>query len=252
MFYWVLKAILKPLLRSIYRIRVEGLENVPKKGPAIIAANHVSFLDSFFIPLVIRRRKMTYLAKVDYFKSWKTAWFFRSAGQIPCEREGGKRSEQSLHIALEVLAEGKLLGIYPEGTRSPDGSLHRGRTGVARLALQADAPVIPCGVIGTDKVMSKEAKLPTFLLWSRRFPYLHRPEVLVRYGKPLDLSRYAGKERDRDALREVTDEIMRAILELSGQSYVNEYASRTPALPLPEPWQSADDDSKLSEEPLAG
>jgi hypothetical protein len=101
-------------------------------------------------------------------------------------------------------------------------------------------------------VMSKEAKLPTFLLWSRRFPYLHRPEVLVRYGKPLDLSRYAGKERDRDALREVTDEIMRAILELSGQSYVNEYASRTPALPLPEPWQSTDDDSKLSEEPLAG
>src|SRR5919106_2315802 len=252
MFYWVLKAILKPLLRAIYRIRVEGLENVPRHGPAIIAANHLSFLDSFFIPLVIRRRKVTYLAKVDYFKSWKTAWFFRSAGQIPVEREGGKRSERSLHIALDVLEEGKLLGIYPEGTRSPDGLLHRGRTGVARLALKADAPVIPCGVIGTDKVMPKEARLPTFLLWSRRVPFLHRPEVVVRYGKPLDLSGYAGKDGDRDALRAVTDEIMRAILELSGQQYVNKYASRTPSLPLPEPWRAAEDDSKLSEEPLAG
>src|SRR5919106_3777936 len=197
MFYWVLKAILKPLLRAIYRIRVEGLENVPRKGPAIIAANHLSFLDSFFIPLVIRKRKVTYLAKVDYFKSWKTAWFFRSAGQIPCEREGGKRSEQSLHIALEVLGEGKLLGIYPEGTRSPDGLLHRGRTGVARLALQSQAPVVPCGVISTEKVMPKEARFPTFLLYSRRVPFLHRPEVVLRFGKPLDLSRHAGKERDR-------------------------------------------------------
>src|SRR5919106_3156165 len=142
MFYWVLKAILKPLLRAIYRIRVEGLENVPKKGAAIIAANHVSFLDSFFIPLVIKRRKMTYLAKADYFKSWKTSWFFKGVGQISCEREGGKKSEQSLQIALEVLEDGKLLGIYPEGTRSPDGKLHRGRTGVARLALAAGVPII--------------------------------------------------------------------------------------------------------------
>jgi 1-acyl-sn-glycerol-3-phosphate acyltransferase len=143
--YWVIKAILKPLLKLIYRIRIEGLENLPKKGPAIIAANHLSFLDSFFIPLAVPRRKVTYLAKADYFKSWKTSWFFKMVGQIPTEREGGKKSQQSLDIATEVLEQGDLLGIYPEGTRSPDGYLHRGRTGVARLALKAGAPVIPCG-----------------------------------------------------------------------------------------------------------
>src|ERR687897_2972538 len=114
MMYWVFKAILKPILLALYRIRVEGLENVPKKGSAIIAANHLSFLDSFFIPLVIKRRKMTYLAKADYFKSWKTSWFFKSVGQISCERDGGSKSQQSLEIALEVLGDGKLLGIYPE------------------------------------------------------------------------------------------------------------------------------------------
>src|ERR671919_537955 len=150
MWYWVLKAILKPLLRAIYRIRVEGLENVPKKGAAIIAANHVSFLDSFFIPLVVKRRKVTYLAKADYFRSWKTSWFFKAAGQISCEREGGKKSEQSLNIALDVLNSGNLLGIYPEGTRSPDGKLYKGRTGVARLALAAGVPVIPTGLVGTE------------------------------------------------------------------------------------------------------
>src|ERR687893_654669 len=145
--YWVIKAILKPLLKALYRIRVEGLENVPKKGPAIIAANHLSFLDSFFIPLVVQKRKVTYLAKADYFKSWKTSWFFNMVGQIPTEREGGAKSEQALNAALTVLREGKLLGIYPEGTRSPDGRLYRGRTGVARLALQAGVPVIPTGLI---------------------------------------------------------------------------------------------------------
>ncbi len=153
MFYWVVKAVLKPLLSLFYRIRVEGLENVPRRGGAIVAANHLSFLDSFFIPLAIKRRKVTYLAKAEYFKNWKTAWFFRSVGQIPVERGGGQRAERALQTGLQVLADGNLLGIYPEGTRSPDGYLHKPRTGVSRLALEAGVPVIPCGVIGTDKVM---------------------------------------------------------------------------------------------------
>jgi 1-acyl-sn-glycerol-3-phosphate acyltransferase len=242
--YWVVKAILKPLLRAIYRIRVEGLDNVPKKGPAIIAANHVSFLDSFFIPLVINRRKVTYLAKADYFKSWKTSWFFKMVGQISCEREGGKKSEQSLNIALEVLENNQLLGIYPEGTRSPEGHLHRGRTGVARLAVKAGVPVIPCGLVGTEKVMPKSAK----------FPRLRgRIEVIVKFGEPLDFSRYQGQETDRFALRSATDEIMYEIMQLSGQDYKDEYASRTATEPLPESTRLVvDDEIVLSDEALVG
>jgi 1-acyl-sn-glycerol-3-phosphate acyltransferase len=242
MMYWIFKAILKPLLSGVYSIRVEGRENLPKKGPAVIAANHVSFLDSFFIPLVVPRRKMTYLAKADYFKSWKTAWFFKSVGQIPTEREGGKKSEAALYTALGVLKEGSLLGIYPEGTRSPDGRLYRGRTGVARLALAANVPVVPCGLIGTEKVMPKEAK----------FPKLRgRIQVIVRFGKPLDFSRFADKERDRFTLRSITDEIQYEIMRLSGQEYVNEYASRTATEVLPESARMVDD-IDLSDEALVG
>ncbi|MBW3595536.1 MAG: 1-acyl-sn-glycerol-3-phosphate acyltransferase, partial [Actinobacteria bacterium] len=223
--YWVFKGILKPILIGLYSIKPEGRENVPKKGPAIIAANHLSFLDSFFIPLVVQKRKVTYLAKADYFKNWKTAWFFNMVGQIPTEREGGKKSEHALSAALDVLKQGKLLGIYPEGTRSPDGRLYRGRTGVARLALQAGVPVIPTGLIGTSEVMPIDHKIPKL---TGRLP------VRVRFGKPLDFSSYAGRERDRFALRSITDEIQYEIMQLSGQEYVDEYASRKPSVPLPE------------------
>ncbi len=242
--YWVIKAILKPILRGLYRIRPHGLDDVPKSGPAIIAANHLSFLDSFFIPLVIKRRKVTYLAKADYFKSWKTAWFFKMVGQIPVEREGGERSQKALEVALRVLGEGKLLGIYPEGTRSPDGFLHKGRTGVARLALTARVPVIPVGLIGTEDVMPKAAKMPRLT---------GRVYVHVKFGKPLDFSRYYGRERDRLVLRSVTDEIMYEIMQLSGQQYRDEYASRAATEPLPESTRPVfEDDIDLSEEPLAG
>ena len=240
--YWVLKAILKPILRVLYGIRVEGLENVPRKGPAIIAANHLSFLDSFFIPLVVNRRKVTYLAKADYFKSWKTAWFFKMAGQIPIDRTGGEKSERALRTALRVLREGKLLGIYPEGTRSPNDKLHRGRTGVARLALAAKVPIIPCGLIGTLEVMPPDAKLPKLF---------GRPKVVVRFGRPLELTRFAGQERDRFVLRSITDELMYEIMMLSGQGYVDEYASRTATEVLPESARPTDD-IVLSEEVLAG
>ena len=243
MMYWVLKGILKPPLLGLYDIKSEGLENVPTKGAAILAANHVSFLDSFFIPLVVKRRKVTYLAKADYFNSWKTKWFFSAAGQISCEREGGKKSEQSLMIALDVLKSGNLLGIYPEGTRSPDGRLYRGRTGVARLALAANVPVIPIGLHGTEDVMPKEAKLPKF---RGNIP------VRVRFGKPLDFSRYQGKERDRLVLRSITDEIVYEIMHLSGQEYVDEYASRKATIPVPESARALIDEIDLSDEILAG
>lgn len=241
--YWLVKGVLKPPLLAAYDIKAEGLSNVPKKGAAIIAANHLSFLDSFFIPLVVKRRTVTYLAKADYFKSWKTAWFFKTAGQISCEREGGKKSEQSLEIALDVLKSGNLLGIYPEGTRSPDGRLYRGRTGVARLALAAKVPVIPCGLVGTEAVMPKGRKLPKIG---------GNIEVRVRFGKPLDFSRFYGRERDRFALRSITDEIVYEIMQLSGQQYVDEYASKTASEPLPESARSLDEEIDLSDEILAG
>jgi len=240
--YWVFKAILKPLLRALYGIKVEGIENVPKKGAAILAANHVSFLDSFFIPLVVRFRRVTYLAKADYFKTWKTSWFFKMAGQIPIEREGGEKSETALNTALKVLKEGNLLGIYPEGTRSPNGKLHRGRTGVARLALAADVPILPVGLVGTEDVMPKEAKMPRLF---------GRPKVVVKIGRPLDFSRFADRDRDRFVLRSMTDELMYEIMQLSGQEYVDDYASRTATEPLPESARMIDE-IKLEEEVLAG
>jgi 1-acyl-sn-glycerol-3-phosphate acyltransferase len=240
--YWVFKAILKPLLRALYGIKVQGLENIPRKGASILAANHVSFLDSFFIPLVVRWRKVTYLAKADYFKTWKTAWFFNMAGQIPIEREGGEKSETALNTALKVLKEGNLLGIYPEGTRSPNGKLHRGRTGVARLALAAGVPIVPVGLVGTDEVMPKEAKMPRLF---------GRPKVIVKFGKPLEFDRFADRDRDRFVLRSMTDELMYEIMQLSGQEYVDEYASRTATEPLPESSRLVDE-IKLEEEVLAG
>ncbi len=239
--YWVIKAILKPILLGVYRIRVEGLENIPRKGPAIIAANHLSFLDSFFIPLVVKKRKITYLAKADYFTNWKTAWFFNMVGQIPVDRDDKEKSQQALRTGLRVLREGNLLGIYPEGTRSPDGKLYRGRTGAARLALAGKVPVIPCGLIGTDEVMPKAAKLPRVRGQIR---------VKVRFGKPIDFSRYAGREQDRFVLRSATDEIMYEIMELTGQRYADAYASRAATEPMPESTRSLEDMIDLSEDLL--
>jgi 1-acyl-sn-glycerol-3-phosphate acyltransferase len=236
--YWILKAVLKPLLLAVYDLRVEGLDNVPRKGPAIIAANHVSFLDSFFIPLMIRRRKVTYLAKADYFNSWKTAWFFRMVGQIPIERDDKAQAREALDAGVEVLKAGKLLGIYPEGTRSPDGRVYRGRTGVARIALAAGVPVIPCGLVGTQQVMPKNAKLPR----------LRHVRIRVSFGAPLDFSRYAGKERDRGVLRAVTDEIMGEIVQLSGQPRTEDYASRAKPETLPQTAQADGADEDISEE----
>ena len=217
MFYWFLKrVVLGPILKLIFRPYVIGLENVPEEGPAILASNHLSFSDSIFLPLMVPRR-VTFLAKIDYFtgtgiKGRLTAMFFRGAGQLPVDRSGGSASEAALRTGLRVLGRGDMLGIYPEGTRSPDARLYRGKTGVARMALEAKCPVLPVAMIDTEKIQPP----------GRKIPKLGR--VGMKIGKPLDFSRYEGMEGDRFVLRSITDEIMYELMDLSGQEYVDIYA----------------------------
>ncbi|MFN2536756.1 MAG: lysophospholipid acyltransferase family protein [Mycobacteriales bacterium] len=221
MFYWVVKAILTPILRTLFRPWIEHPEHIPSDGPAILASNHLSFSDSIFLPLVIPRR-VTFLAKADYFtgkglKGRLNKAFFAGVGQVPIDRSGGAASEAALRTAKRILAEGNLVGLYPEGTRSPDGRLYRGKTGVARMALEAGVPVIPVAMINTDVVQ------PT----GKVIPRLGR--VGIKVGRPLDFSRYQGMEGDRFVLRSITDEIMYELMLLSGQEYVDTYATKAKA-----------------------
>ena len=202
--YWVVKAILTPIFRFFYRVRVEGIEHIPEDGAAILASNHLSFSDSLFLPMVLRRR-VTFVAKAEYFEDPKTAWFFRSVGQIPIKRTGGSSSQGALEAAAEVLANGGLFGIYPEGTRSPDGRLYRGKTGVARLALESGAPVIPVVMLNADEIQPPGKIIPRI------------KRVKIHFGAPMDFSRYAGMAGDRFVERAVTDEIMYELMELSGR-----------------------------------
>ena len=226
MTYWVLKAVLTPLLRFLFKVRVEGVEHVPKHGPVIMASNHVSFCDSIFLPLVLRRR-ITFVAKAEYFDDPKTAWFFRAVGQIPIKREGGSASQRALDSAREVLEGGGIFGIYPEGTRSPDGRLYKGHTGVARLALQTGAPVIAVAMIGTREAQPIGQVKPNFFM-----------PITVRFSRPMRFDRYADRKDDPTVLRSITDEVMFELRELSGQEYVNQYAKRkdaeTESIPPPE------------------
>jgi 1-acyl-sn-glycerol-3-phosphate acyltransferase len=216
--YFILKTfILGPLLRFIFRPWVRGVENVPSTGAAILASNHLSFSDSIFLPLQCPR-PVVFLAKSEYFtgrgiKGWLVRSFFLATGQLPIDRSGGKASEAALNTGLGVLEQGQLLGIYPEGTRSPDGRLYRGRTGIARMVLEAKVPVIPVAMIDTEKVQPI----------GKRLPRVRR--VGIVYGKPLDFSRFDGMEGDRIVLRAVTDEIMYELKKISGQEYVDQYAS---------------------------
>ena len=218
MTYFFLKNfVLGPLLRVLFRPWIRGAENIPTSGAAILASNHLSFSDSIFLPL-LTRRPVVFLAKSEYFtgkglKGALSRWFFKSTGQLPIDRSGGKASEASLNTGLGVLEQGSLLGIYPEGTRSPDGKLYRGRTGIARMVLEAKVPVIPVAMIDTEKVQAIGQKLPK----------IRRVGVVV--GKPLDFSRFDGMEGDRIVLRAITDEIMYELLKLSGQEYQDAYAS---------------------------
>ncbi|MCJ0873773.1 1-acyl-sn-glycerol-3-phosphate acyltransferase [Streptomyces sp. AP-93] len=222
MFYHLLKhVILGPLLRLLFRPRIEGLENIPQDGAAIIAGNHLSFSDHFLMPAILKRR-ITFLAKAEYFtgpgvKGRLTAAFFRSAGQIPVDRSGKDAGQAALREGLGVLSKGELLGIYPEGTRSHDGRLYKGKVGVAAMALGAAVPVVPCAMVGTFEIQPPGQKIPKI----RR--------VTIRFGRPLDFSRYAGMEGERAALRAITDEIMYEVLALSGQEYVDRYAAEVKA-----------------------
>ncbi|MBE7323266.1 1-acyl-sn-glycerol-3-phosphate acyltransferase [Nocardioides sp. Y6] len=219
MLYWFLKWIaLGPFLRVIFRPHAQGVEHVPAEGPAILACNHLSYADWLFMPLTLPRR-VTFVAKAEYFtspgiKGFFQKMFFSGVGQVPIDRASGSAAAGAMASAAKILGQGDLFGIFPEGTRSHDGKLYRGKTGVARLALSTGVPVIPVAVVGTDVVAPP----------GKTFGSFTRPHV--RFGKPLDFSRYAGMENDRYVLRSVTDEIMYEIMRLSGQEYVDMYATK--------------------------
>ncbi|MDI2030998.1 lysophospholipid acyltransferase family protein [Saccharopolyspora sp. TS4A08] len=219
MMYWVMKhLLLGPLMKLFCRPRVDGVEHVPLDGGAILVSNHMAVADSFFMPLMMPRR-VTFLAKREYFTGkgvrgkLKKA-FFSGVGQVPIDRSSGAAAQAALDTGVRLLSEGKLLGVYPEGTRSPDGRLYKGKTGVARMALESGMPVIPIAMFGTDKVNPIGSKM-----W---WPH----KVVVKVGEPLDFSRYEGMAGDRFVERSITDEIMYALMELSGQEYVDVYAAK--------------------------
>jgi 1-acyl-sn-glycerol-3-phosphate acyltransferase len=215
--YRALELTLAPALRAVYRPDVSGAEHVPHDGPVIFAANHVSFADEFFTPLAARRQ-VFYFAKAEYFttpglRGRAMAAFFRGMGQVPVERADTRAAASVIDIGVDVLREGRALGIFPEGTRSPDGRLYKFRTGVARLALRSAAPVVPVGLVGTRDVQPPD---------SHRW---HRASVAVRFGAPLEFGHRAEQERSSRVLREVTEIIRTAVQDLSGQEYVDGYAS---------------------------
>ncbi len=214
----LIKAVLGPIMRLMFRPRVEGAEHIPGDGPVILAGNHLTFIDSIVLPIVCDRQ-VCFIGKDEYvtgkgLKGRLMAWFFTGVGMIPVDRDGGRGGVAALMTGRRVLEEGRVFGIYPEGTRSPDGRLYRGRTGIARLALMTGAPVVPFAMIGTDKLQPGGAGLP-------------RPgRVTVRFGEAMEFSRYEGMDRDRYVLRAVTDSVMAEVMRLSGQEYVDMYASK--------------------------
>jgi 1-acyl-sn-glycerol-3-phosphate acyltransferase len=218
MWYWLFKYIIMgPMLALLGRPKVDGLENVPDSGPVILASNHLAVADSFYLCLVVRRR-ITFLAKSEYFtgtglKGWFTRWFYSVSGQVPIDRTDADTAEAALDTASRLLAEGKMLGMYPEGTRSPDGRLYKGKTGVARVALKTGVPVIPVAMVGTNVVNP-----PGSRVW-------HFGRVAVRFGAPMDFSRFDGLAGNRFIERAVIDEVVYELMRLSGQEYVDIYAN---------------------------
>lgn len=218
MLYWLMKyALLGPLLRVAFRPRVEGAGNLPRDGGALVASNHLAVLDSFVLPLMVPRR-MAFPAKVEYFTQPGVVgalkrWFFTGMGQVPIDRGNARAARAALDTGVRVMNEGRLFGIYPEGTRSPDGRLYKGRTGVAKMALEARVPVVPVAMVGTDRANPVGS----------RFWRPHR--IGIRIGTPIDFSRYFDVADDRQVERAMTDEIMYAIMDLSDQEYVDVYAT---------------------------
>lgn len=243
MLYWVLKLfVIGPVIRLLYWPKVIGKKNFPREGAAILASNHLSFSDSFFLPLVAPRR-ITFLAKSEYFtgrglKGFISRSFFSGVGQVPIDRSGGRASEAAIQTGLRILAKGDLLGIYPEGTRSPDGRLYRGRTGIARMALEAGVPIVPVAMIGTFEVQPTGKTLPRI------------KRVKVAYGEPMDFSEFAAQSKDPVVLRNITNSVMRALQELSGQEYVDIYATKAREL-LTAQSSGSDEDQAAQAEAVA-
>ncbi|MBT2209685.1 MULTISPECIES: 1-acyl-sn-glycerol-3-phosphate acyltransferase [Actinomadura] len=236
LWFWILlRIVLTPIMYAGWWPRNRGMRNVPKRGPALLVSNHLSFADHFFGPLPLLR-PIFFIGKGEYFtgrgiKGLVSRAFFTGVGVVPVDRTGGSSAEAALRTGLRILSEGKLLGIYPEGTRAPDNRLYRGKTGVARLALKSRAPVVPMAMINTFELMPPGRRFPRFGI---------RPGV--RFGAPLDFSRHYGREDDHDVLREITDEIMQAIRDLSGQEYVDRYAADVKAELAGGPARDAEDD----------
>lgn len=214
--YPVAKAVMKPVFSFLWRTEVDGLAHVPARGGAVLCPNHISFIDSLFIPSVLPRR-VTYVGKAEYLDSWKTKHLFPAIGMIPIDRKGGSAAQAALDAAARVLQRGELFGIYPEGTRSRNGKLHRGHTGAARLAIENDCPIIPVGLVRTDVIQPAGATMPR--------PFL---TATVRFGAPIEVSKYRDRVDDRLVLRQIIDEVMYEIRELTGQEYVNDYATKKP------------------------
>lgn len=217
----LIKAACGPFIRLMFRTRVEGVEHIPDTGPVIMAGNHLTFIDSMILPLVIKRQ-VCFIGKDEYvtgkgLKGRLMAWFFTGVGMVPVDRDGANGGVAALMTGRRILEEGRMFGIYPEGTRSPDGRLYRGRTGIARLTMMTGAPVVPFAVIGTDKLQPGGSGMP-------------RPgRVTIRFGEPMEFSRYEGMDRDRYVLRAVTDSVMTEVMRLSGQEYVDMYATKAKA-----------------------
>lgn len=212
--YPVAKAILKPVFKFFWNMEIQGAENIPKSGHGILCPSHTAVIDSFFLPLAAGRR-VTFVGKSEYLDDWKTKWLFPQMGMIPIDRTGGDAAERALSAAERVLNRGELFAIYPEGTRSRDGRLYKGHTGPARLAIRTGAPIVPVGIVGSAKIQPAGQSVP-------------RPfrTVIIRFGRPIDPSRYTDRPNDHLAYRQLIDEVMFEIRELTGQEYVDTYATK--------------------------
>ncbi len=210
------RRVARPVTNRLWKFNLEGFDRLPTDGPAILCPNHISFLDSAFLMLQVFRN-ISFVGKAEYMDSWKTKFLFPAMGMIPIDRAGGDKSQAALDTAERVLRRGELFGIFPEGTRSRDGDLYKGRTGAARLAMKVDCPIFPVGVVGTREIQPPDAKFPKF-----------RRECTIKIGRPINVARYTNRgEEQHLVLRQITDELMFEIRELTGQVYRNVYAGKT-------------------------
>ena len=209
------RSVAAPIATRLWKINRVGYERLPAEGPAILCPNHVSFLDSAFLMLTVPRN-ISFVGKAEYMDSWKTKFLFPAMGMIPIDRSGGSKSQAALDAAEEVLLRGELFGIFPEGTRSRDGALYKGRTGAARLAMKIGCPIFPVGIVGTDVIQPCDAKVPKL-----------RKECTITIGRPVRPGRYAGRGAEHVAWRSMMDEVMYEIREMTGQTYRNVYAGQS-------------------------